>query len=202
MKYTYKEIKSPSKGLYREKGSKFISYSFPLYLETDVKDKIDELKKIHQGAQHFCYAYIINPDKSTQRSYDDGEPSSTAGKPILGQITSNDLTNILIVVIRYYGGVKLGIRGLIRSYKTASIEAIRSAQIITKTIKEQYEVIFKYPQMNIIMRIVKEFNLEIIDTDFKIECKLIFTVPKNKKKMVMNILNNKHQLSINYIKTI
>ena len=123
--------------------------------------------------------FVLNPDKSAQKANDDGEPSSTAGKPILGQILSNDLTNTLIVVVRYFGGIKLGVSGLIRSYKTAASEAINNSEKIIKIIKEYYEISFKYSQMNDIMRIVKEYNLEIINTDFQLECKLIFAVQRS-----------------------
>ncbi len=192
----YKEVKSHTTGIYKEKGSKFIAYSYPVYSEQEVKEKLEEVKKLEYAARHHCYAYILNPDKSAQRANDDGEPSSTAGKPILGQILSNDLTNILIVVVRYFGGVKLGAPGLIRSYKTAASEAISEAIIITKTIKEQYEVSFKYPQMNDVMRLVKEFDLAIVNTDFQIDCKLIFAVPKSKAEVVFETFNKNHELKI------
>ncbi|OUV69702.1 MAG: YigZ family protein [Flavobacteriales bacterium TMED123] len=197
---TYKEIKTPTTGIYKEKGSKFIAYSYPAYSEEEVKDKIEEVKKTENAGRHYCYAYVLNPDKSAQRANDDGEPSSTAGKPILGQILSNDLTNILIVVVRYFGGIKLGVSGLIRSYKTAAAEAISDATIITKTIKEQYEVRFKYPQMNDVMRLVKEFDLEIVNTDFQMDCKLIFAVRKSKSDGVLKSFKNYHELSVAFFK--
>ena len=198
----YQEIKSSTKGIYKEKGSKFVAYSYPVYSEEEVKEKIEEVKRLEHAARHHCYAYILNPDKSAQRANDDGEPSSTAGKSILGQILSNDLTNLLIVVVRYFGGVKLGVPGLIRSYKTAASDSIAAAIIITKTIKEQYEVGFKYPQMNNVMRLVKEFDLEIINTDFRIDCKLIFAAPKSKANTILDTFKKNHELSIKYIKTI
>ena len=198
----YKEIKSATKGHYKEKGSKFIAYSFPVYTEENVKEKLDEVKKIEHSARHHCYAYVLNADKSAKRANDDGEPSSTAGKPILGQILSNDLTNILIVVVRYFGGVKLGVPGLIRSYKTAATEAISEAIIITKTIKEKYDVSFKYPQINDVMRLVKEYNLEVVNTDFQIECNLIFAVAKSKSEEVVETFNKNHELTIKYLKTV
>ena len=198
----YKEIKSNTTGIYKEKGSKFIAYAFPVYSKDEVKEKLEEVKKIEHSARHHCYAYILHPDKSAQRANDDGEPSSTAGKPILGQILSNDLTNILIVVVRYFGGVKLGIPGLIRSYKTATSDAITDATIITKTIKEHYEVSFKYPQMNDVMRIVKEFDLEVINTDLGMDCKLIFAVPKSKAHDVVDTFKKNHELMIENLKTI
>jgi len=199
---TYKEIKNPSIGIYKDKGSRFIAYSYPVYSTEEVKEKLEEVKKLEHAARHHCYAYILNPNKSAQRANDDGEPSSTAGKQILGQILSNDVTNILIIVARYFGGVKLGVPALIRSYKTAAADSISKAIIITKTIKEQYEVHFKYPQMNDIMRLVKEFNLEVINTDLQIECKLIFAVAKNKTDNTIDAFKKNHKITIKYIKTI
>ena len=198
----YKEIKSSTKGIYKEKGSEFVAYSFPVYSEEEVKEKLEGVKKLEHAARHHCYAYILKHDKSAQRANDDGEPSSTAGKPILGQILSNDLTNVLIVVARYFGGVKLGVPGLIRSYKTATAKAISKAIIITKTIKEQYEVGFKYPQMNDVMRLVKEFDLEVIKTDFQIECKLIFAVAKSKTNNTVDAFKKNHKIIIKYINII
>ena len=198
----YKEIKSATTGVYKEKGSKFIAYSFPVYSEVNVKEKLEEVKKLEHSARHHCYAYILKPDKSAQRANDDGEPSSTAGKPILGQILSNDLTNILIVVVRYFGGVKLGVPGLIRSYKTAALDAISNSEIITKIIKEQFAVSFKYPQMNEVMRLVKEYNLEVVNTDFQIECNLIFAVAKSKSEEVVETFKKNYELTIKYLKTV
>ena len=198
---TYKEIKSHTTGIYKEKGSKFIAYAYPVYSEEDVKEKLDEVRKLEHSARHYCYGYILNPDKSAQRANDDGEPSSSAGKPILGQILSKNLTNILIVVVRYFGGVKLGVPGLIRSYKTAAAQAILEATIVTKTIKEQYQVSFKYPQMNDVMRLVKEYDLEVINTDFQIDCKLIFAVPKSKANDIVDTFKKNHELRTEYLKT-
>ena len=199
---TYKEIKNPIKGLYKEKGSKFISYLFPVYSEEEVKKRLEEIKKIEHAARHHCYAYILNSDKSAQRANDDGEPSSTAGKPILGQILSNNLTNILIVVVRYFGGVKLGVPGLIRSYKTAAADAISQGVFITKTIKKQYKVSFKYPQMNDVMRLIKEHDLEVVTTNFQIDCNLTFSVSKSKANSIIKTFNDNHKLKIECLKTI
>lgn len=198
----YKEIESNTKGIYKEKGSKFIAYTFSVYSEDEVKKKLEEVKKIEHSARHYCYAYILHSDKSAQRANDDGEPSSTAGKPILGQILSNDLTNTLIVVVRYFGGVKLGVSGLIRSYKTAASDALSRSTIITKTIKEYYQIDFKYPQMNNIMRIIKKYDLEIVYTDFQINCNLIFAVHKSKSKTIVSDFQKKHELKIKYLKTV
>ena len=199
---TYKEVKNHTTGIYKEKGSKFIAYSYPVYSEQEVKEKLEKVKKLEYAARHHCYGYILHADKSVQRASDDGEPSSTAGKPILGQILSNDLTNLLIVVVRYFRGVKLGVPGLIRSYKTAAAEAILEATIIIKTINEHYVVSFNYPQMNDVMRLVKEFELEVVNTDFQIKCKLIFAVQKSKTKLVVQAYKKTHELKIKYIKTV
>ena len=198
----YKEVKFQSKGIYKEKGSKFIAYSYPVYSEEEVKERIKKVKKLEYGARHHCYAFVINPDKSACRTNDDGEPSSTAGKPILGQIQSNELTNILIIVVRYFGGVKLGIPGLIRSYKTASANAISNATIITKTIKEIYELECKYTQIKDVMQIVKELKLEIINTNFQLDCQLIFAIAKSKAKNVIDTFKKNHILKIKYLRTI
>ena len=197
---TYKEVKNHTTGIYKEKGSKFIAYSYPVYSKKEVKERLEKVKKLEHSAWHYCYAYVLHADKSAWRANDDGEPSSTAGKPILGQIQSNDLTNILIVVVRYFGGVKLGVPGLIRSYKTAAAIAIADTEILTKTIKEHYEVGFKYPQLNNVMQLVKEFDLEVINTDLQIESKLIFAAPKSKANSILDTFKKNHELSIKYIK--
>ena len=200
--FKYKEIESSTRGSYKEKGSKFIAYTFPVYSEEQVKKKLKEIAALENTARHHCYAYILHADKSDQRANDDGEPSSTAGKPILRQILVNDLTNTLIIVARYFGGVKLGASGLIHAYKTAAADAISQAKIIKKIIKEEYEVNFKYPQINNVMRIIKEHRLEVINTDFQIECKLIFAVSKNKASIIVKTFQKNHELTIKYIKTI
>tara|TARA_B100001250_G_scaffold85875_1_gene70987 strand:+ start:18132 stop:18746 length:615 start_codon:yes stop_codon:yes gene_type:complete len=197
----YKEIQYKKKGIYKERGSKFISYAFPVYSEQQIKKRLEEVRRKEYAARHHCYAYILHPDKSAQRTNDDGEPSSTAGKPILGQILSNDLTNILIVVSRYFGGTKLGIPGLINAYKSAASDAISRTKIITRTMKEYYEVNFIYNQMNDVMRIIKKYNLETISTNFEIECKLVFKVEKNKSDLILNAFKNIYNLKIIHLKT-
>ncbi len=199
---SYNEIKSSAKGIYKEKGSKFVAYAFAVYSEDQIKRELEKVKILERAARHYCYAYILHADKSIKRANDDGEPSSTAGKPILGQLLSNDLTNTLIIVTRFFGGVKLGVPGLINAYKTAANIAITKAEIITKTIKEVYEIRFRYPQINNVMRIVKEHDLKVIKTDFQIECKLIYMVAKNKSDIITNTFRKNHKLTIQYIKTI
>ena len=199
---TYKEIVDSSSGLYKEKGSKFIAYCYPIYSKEEAKIKIEKVKKIEYAARHYCYAYILYADKSSQRANDDGEPSYTAGKPILGQILSNNLTNTLIVVARYFGGIKLGVPGLINAYKKAAADAISKSNIITKSVREQYEVNFRYPQINDVMRIIKRHDIEILNTDLEIKCKIIFAVTKNKEKLIIDSFEKEHELRIKHIKHI
>lgn len=200
---TYQEIENSSKGEYKEKGSKFIGYSFPVYSEEEIKNKLQEIRKKENSAHHHCYAFVLYPDKSAYRYNDDGEPSSTAGKPILRVITSNNLTNILIIVVRYFGGTKLGILGLIRSYKKTASNTIENGTIITKRIKEIYEVLFKYPDMNHVMKIIKKNKIEIIETNSSEKnCKIIFSINKNNSNTMINKFKKYHQLHIKYIKTL
>ena len=159
---TYNTIKKESKGFYTEKGSKFISYSFLVKSSDEVKNKIQYIKKIEKNADHYCYAYILNIDKSEYKTDDDGEPKSTAGLPILNQIKSNELTNILVIVVRYFGGTKLGIPGLIRSYKYAAKEVINNSKIIEKEIIEVYKILFPYDITNNVMKIIKIESLLLL----------------------------------------
>ncbi|MEI6816213.1 MAG: YigZ family protein [Bacteroidota bacterium] len=176
---TFKTISTPSEGLYKEKGSKFIGYAYPVKSEAEVKDLVAKLKKEHHSARHHCYAFRLLPDKSVFRSNDDGEPSGTAGKPILGQILSNDLTNVLVVVVRYFGGTLLGVSGLIKAYKTAAAEAIANAEIITKTIDVRYEITCSYIQLNDVMRIIKQENIQVISQQSSENSVLIIELRKS-----------------------
>ena len=196
---TYKEIKNKTSGIYRERGSKFISYAFRIYSENEAKLKLNEIKKSEPSANHYCYAYVLHPDKSNYRMNDDGEPQSTAGKQIFKQIQKFQLTNILIVVIRYFGGTKLGIPGLIRSYSTATLLALEDAKIIIKNIEEKYQVNFKYTEMNKVMTIMKEHGLQILKKEFTSNCKLIFLVPKNKSNIILKKIKENHKLTISYL---
>ena len=199
---TYKEIKIPSKGLYKEKGSKFISYAFPVHSEEQVKQRIDDVKKIENSARHHCYAFVLHADKSAIRSNDDGEPSSTAGKPILGRIESNDLTNTLIIVARYFGGIKLGIPGLIRSYKAAAEDSLLNNKVIQKNIKEIYELEFMYENINNVMSIIKTENIDVITTDLKLDCKIIVSISRKDAERIINLFKNNYKINTKYLKTI
>lgn len=176
----YFTIKSTSESLYKEKGSKFICYAYPVLDEEEIKDHISKLKKEYYDARHHCYAYMLGADKKIFRANDDGEPSSTAGKPILGQILSNDLTNILIVVIRYFGGTKLGVSGLIHAYKTAAAEAISNNIIEERTVNDVYDIKFDYLVMNDIMRIIKDETPKQLSHKYDLNCKICISVPQSK----------------------
>ena len=173
---TYKTIRYASQGVYKEKGSKFLAFAYPIATEAEAKAHLEELRKQYFDARHHCYAYILGADKAAYRINDDGEPSSTAGKPIYGQLLSHDLTNIIIVVVRYFGGIKLGVPGLINAYRTAAKDAIDNAIIIEKNITEVYNLQFTYEQMNSVMKILKDNNLPQCNQKFELECSLDFSV--------------------------
>jgi len=195
---TYKEIKEECRGIYKEKGSKFIAYAYPVYSVDVIKKKIENLKQVESSANHYCYAYRLHPDKSLFKFHDDGEPSYTAGKPILKQIEQHELTNVLIIVVRYFGGIKLGIPGLIRSYKTATINSLESAEIDIKVIKEKYSVFFDPKNINDVMRLIKKHQLEIIQTGFQNESNITFLVEKRNSDLVWEVFRKNHQIRIEY----
>lgn len=176
MEDTYKTIKRVSEGYYTEKRSRFISYAIPVRTVNEVKAQLEKYRKQYYNARHVCWAYMLGADRQTFRANDDGEPSSTAGKPILGQINSNELTDILIVVVRYFGGIELGTSGLIVAYRTAAAEAIASAEIEMRTVDEDITVAFEYPFLNSVMRIVKEENPTIISQHFEMDCEMTLRI--------------------------
>ena len=173
---TYKTLNAPSEGIYKEKGSKFLAYAYPVLTEDEIKEHIAELKKRYHDARHHCYAWKLGMDENRYRMNDDGEPSGTAGKPIYGQILSYELTNVLVVVVRYFGGTKLGTSGLIHAYKTATKDAFDNAEIVEKTVNDIITISFDYAAMNDVMRIVKEEAPEIISQDFNLTCKMILSI--------------------------
>lgn len=175
---TYKTITNPSEGYYTEKRSRFISFAIPVRTVEEVKAEIARLRKEYYDARHVCWAYMLGADRKTYRANDDGEPSSTAGKPILGQINSNELTDVLIVVVRYFGGIELGTSGLIVAYRTAAAEAIAAATIEERTVDEDITVVFEYPYLNSIMRIVKEDALTIVAQKFDMDCEMTLRIRK------------------------
>ncbi len=198
----YKEIEHDSLGYYVERGSKFIGYCFIVKTKKEVKEKLEIIKKKESSANHYCYAYVLNIDQSEFKVSDDGEPSSTAGKPILSQIKSAGLTNILIVVVRYFGGVKLGIPGLIRSYKNTALNTIKKTKIITKDIQEEYDLFFKFSSLNDVMKNIKKWQLTILKSEFNLDCKIKILVPQKKTDLVFEYFNENKHLHIKYVKSV
>jgi uncharacterized YigZ family protein len=169
-------IQSDAEGLYKEKGSKFLAFAYPVTTEIEIKGKIDHLKKKYFDARHHCFAWILGSDKKRFRAFDDGEPNHSAGDPILGQIRSKDLSNVLIVVVRYFGGTKLGVGGLIAAYKLAAEDALNHARIIEQEVTETLMLTYNYTSTPEVMRMVKDFNLQIIEQDFQKDCSMRFAV--------------------------
>lgn len=196
-KDTYKTIIKPSEeALFKDKNSKFFGYAFPVENETQIKEKLDFLKKKHHSARHWCYAYQLGTEKITFRANDDGEPSNSAGMPIYGQIQSFDVTNILIVVVRYFGGVKLGVGGLINAYRTGAQLAIENSKIIEKTINRDFLIIFDYKNMNKVMRVIKEKNLNIVNQRLELDCRIQISVRKNDSQVIFDVFDNLYEIEI------
>ena len=193
---TYKTIESPSEGLYKDKGSKFIALAFPVEAEEFVFEILEKVKKEYYDARHHCYAYALGQDRKSFRFNDDGEPSGTAGKPIFGQILSNDITNVLVVVVRYFGGTKLGTRGLIDAYKGATADAFENANIVTKIIDCSYKVHFDYIAMNDVMKVLKDNDLHQYGHKFDNRCEISFKVRKSLSEMVVSLLEKIDSVSI------
>lgn len=189
----YKSIAAPSKGLFKDKGSKFLSFAYPVESEEEAKAIISNLKKEYFDARHHCYAWRIGTQGELWRANDDGEPSSTAGKPIYGQLLTNELSDILIVVVRYFGGILLGTSGLIVAYKSASADAIANAQIVEKIATARYRVQFDYSQMNAVMKCLKEMRLPVEQPDFGGQCVLTTRV---RLSMEAKFLESMQKLSI------
>ena len=179
-----------------------MAFAYPVSSEEEVKTTLLRLKKQHPGANHHCYAFRLGADKQAFRANDDGEPANTAGKPILGQIQSKDLTNVLIVVVRYFGGTLLGVSGLINAYRNAAAEALATAKIVELTVKEIYEISFAYLQMNDVMKIMKDEKLEQISNHFELDCKLTFSVRKSNATKVVDLFKKVEGLRMEYLKTV
>jgi len=180
MEDTYRTISDLSEGYYTEKRSRFLSFALPVRTPDEVKTLIDAYRKKYYDARHVCWAYMLGPDRITFRANDDGEPSSTAGKPILGQINSNNLTDILIIVVRYFGGIELGTSGLIVAYRTAAAEAIAAARIEERTIDETITITFEYPHLNSVMRIVKEDKPDVLTQSFELTCEMTLRIRQSR----------------------
>ncbi len=202
IKDTFNTIRSSSEEvLFKDKNSKFFGYAFPVTNESEVKRHLEDLKKKHHSARHWCYAYHIG-DLEKNRSYrvnDDGEPSNSAGMPIYGQIQSYDVTNILLVVVRYFGGVKLGVSGLINAYKTAAQLALENSKIIEKKVKVNYCISFAYKNMNSVMRIIKERKLNITKQELELDCKIFIAVRLKEATTVFEIFKNQYEIKIEVV---
>lgn len=197
IKDTYKTIEIPTEEvLFKEKNSKFYGYAFPVNTTDEIKIHIDQLKKQHFGAVHFCYAYQIGTEKIEFRANDDGEPSNSAGIPIYGQIQSFGLTNILIVVVRFFGGTKLGVGGLITAYKTTAQMVLENASIVEKTIDVRFKITFDYKNTNKVMRIIKEKQLEIRSQKMEENCELIVVTRKKNAERIFDIFTVLFEISI------
>lgn len=196
---TYKTITTISEGIFRDRGSKFIGYAYPIRAEDEVKNILQNLRSEHTKARHFCWALRLTPNRNIFRIQDDGEPSGTAGRPILNTLLSADLTNILIVVVRYFGGTLLGVPGLINAYKTAAVEAIQAAQIVEKTVNDVYEIGFDYLVMNDVMRIFKDEQLNMLEQQFDNTCSIRFEVRKAALNTVLGKLEKIDGIKISYL---
>lgn len=199
---TYKTIDLVAEGIFRDKGSKFVAYAYPFQGEHELKDLLLQLRALHPKARHHCWAYRLTPDRQHFRVQDDGEPSGSAGRPILNVLLSRDITNVLVVVVRYFGGTLLGIPGLINAYKQATQEALDVAQIVEKTVNDQYAIKFTYLQMNDVMRIVKEENLQILKQEFDLDCSITIDVRKMQVNQVIHKLEQLENIHIQYLSTL
>ena len=183
-------IEKESQGIYKDKGSKFLAFAYPVKTEDEIKEKLVILRKEHHGARHHCYAWRLGTEDIIFRANDDGEPSSTAGKPILGQLQSNNVTNILIVVVRYFGGTLLGVSGLINAYRNAAADALKNVKIIQKVIEKEYELHFTYNELSEVMNLIKQENLTIIDTRFEENCSVVFSVRKSESARINQLFSS------------
>ena len=200
IKDTYNTIENAVENiLFKEKNSKFIGYAYPISSENEVKTHIENLKKDHFSARHWCYAYQIGTETFKFRANDDGEPSNSAGMPIYGQIQSFEITNVLIVVVRYFGGIKLGVGGLISAYKTTAQLTLEEANIIEKTIDKHFKITFDYKNMNKVMRIIKEKNIDIVNQKMELNCEIEIATRKKNAKQIFDIFSTLYEIDIKEI---
>ena len=196
----YKTIDFPSEEvLLKEKNSKFFGYAFPVTSEEDVKENLERLRKEHFSARHWCYAYQIGTEKIQYRANDDGEPNNSAGMPIYGQIQSFEVTNILVVVVRYFGGVKLGVGGLISAYKIAAQMALENSEIVERTIDKHFIISFGYAHMNKVMRIIKEKNLQIVSQKMEMDCEIEIATRKKNVQNLLDTFENLYEIKLTEI---
>ena len=199
-KDTYKTIAAASEEvLYKEKNSKFFGYAFPVTTEEEIKEILERLRKEHFSARHWCYAYQIGTEKIQYRANDDGEPNNSAGMPIYGQIQSFEVTNILVVVVRYFGGVKLGVGGLISAYKITAQMALENSEIVERTIDKHFIISFGYAHMNKVMRIIKEKNLQIVSQKMEMDCKIEISIRKKNVQNLLDTFENLYEIKLTEI---
>lgn len=196
---TYLTIEGKGEGLYKEKGSKFIALAYPVTTEDEIKVILASLRKEYHDARHYCWAYRLEADKKKFRVNDDGEPANSAGQPILGQIKSNNLTNIVVIVIRYFGGKLLGVGGLINAYRTAAADALSDTKIITKTVNDFYELTFAYTIINDVMRLIEEEKLTIVKQTFEADCTIKIGVRQSKSEAIKKRIEKSQEVTIKYI---
>lgn len=196
MEDTYKTIEAPSEGIFKDKGSKFYAFAWPVTCEEEIKEIITALKKEHHSARHHCYAWRLGTGEIRFRANDDGEPSSTAGRPILGQLQSLDVTNTLVVVVRYFGGTLLGTSGLINAYKTAAAEALKNANIVTKIIEQQFSINFEYSKLSEVMEVVKQKNLNFVKTNFDENCSVLLSIRNSEVQKITAIFSKIYGVKI------
>jgi len=180
--FSFRTIQNASEGSYKESGSKFLAFAYPVESEQEIKEKIEYLKKKYFDATHHCFAWILGPDRSRFRAFDDGEPNHSAGDPILGQLRSRDLTNVLVVIVRYYGGVKLGVGGLIHAYKLATEDALTKAPMILKDVVEKFSLHYPYDETQEVLRLIKEYDITVIKQEYSEDCKLKGEVKLSEQK--------------------
>ncbi|HUW92959.1 MAG TPA: YigZ family protein [Bacteroidales bacterium] len=198
---TYSTIVSEGQGLYKDRGSRFISLAIPIAGQEEIKQRLEDLRKEYHDARHHCYAWVLGPDRQTWRANDDGEPSGTAGRPILGQINSRELTDILIVVIRYFGGTLLGVSGLINAYRSAAEDAIANAQIIEKTVMQTFVISFPYLSMNDVMKVLKEEGCSQSAHSYGNECSIEISMKYSAAERITERLQKVDGLTARWLKT-
>ncbi|MGO3184337.1 MAG: IMPACT family protein [Aequorivita sp.] len=196
-KDTYKTLTKPSEEtLYKEKGSKFFGYAYPVTSEDQVKKHIEDLKKQHHSARHWCYAWQLGKTYEHYRANDDGEPSNSAGMPIYGQLQSFDVTNVLVVVVRYFGGTKLGVGGLIQAYKTSAQMALEASKIVERTIDETFILKFEYPEINTVMRIINDEDISVVNRKMELNCEFEISIRKSEAERIFEMFENTYKVLI------
>lgn len=194
--HSYRTLKKPSQGLFKDRGSKFLSFSWPVSAEDDINEKLGFLRGKFHDASHHCYAWRLGVEEQSFRANDDGEPSSTAGKPILGQIQKFELTNILVVVVRYFGGTLLGTGGLINAYREAAADALSKAEIVTRTVDQILDIKFPYSSLNMVMKVLNQEMASQVEQDFGDDCRIRVRVPLKKSGMIADRLKRIENVSV------